>query len=161
MFERLDSIRPDLQPMFRGLQQVDAEIINAERAKYPHCPEAYWRFLLERGFGGLQQAGEPFFFERTLRSAEKDYFLDSLIYENGAKGDIMIFGSESMGTAYGFDSGNDWRLVEADELRTVTALDLSFEEFVLGLVLCYPQIPIKRENGDWVDGVGTRYSLPG
>ncbi len=145
--------------MFERLQKANPEMIDGERAKYPHCPESYWQFLLERGFGSLQQDGEPFFFEKTLRSAEKDYFMDRLIYENGAKGDVMIFGSESMGTAYGFDSGDDWNLVEVDEFRIVTVLDLTFEEFVVGLVLCYPQIPMKRENEEWIDGVGTHYTL--
>jgi hypothetical protein len=159
MFEQLDSIRPDLEPMFERLRKADPETINRERARYPKCPEAYWQFLLERGFGALQQDGEPFYFEQALRSAETDYFLDRLIYENGAKGDILIFGSESMGTVYGFDSGDDWKLVEVDEFRIVTVLDLTFEEFVVGLVLCYPQIPVKRENERWVDGIGTHYTL--
>jgi hypothetical protein len=69
----------------------------------------------------------------------------------------MIFGYESMGTYYGFDSGDGWRLVEVDEFRIVTSLYLTFEEFITGLVLCYPQIAIKVENGEWIDGVGTRY----
>lgn len=159
MFEHLDSIRPDLEPMFEALQKADPEIVSRERAKYPQCPEAYWQFILERGLGPLRQDGEPFFFEQTLRSAETDYFLDRLIYEDGAKGDIMIFGSESMGTVYGLDSGDGWRLVEVDEFRIVTVLELAFMEFVTGLVLCYPQISMRRENEEWIDGVGTHYKL--
>ncbi len=71
----------------------------------------------------------------------------------------MVFGHESMGMAYGFDTGRDWSLVEVDEMRIVTPLALNFEEFVVGLVLCYPQIAMKVVNGEWIDGVGKRYRL--
>ena len=127
--------------------------------RYPECPESYWAFMLERGAGPLEQDGEPFSFEERLISAESELYCDRKIYDNGAKGDVMIFGHESMGTSYGFDSGDGWRLVEIDEFRIVTPLDLTFEEFVAGLVLCYPQIAMKVENGEWIDGVGTRYKL--
>ena len=71
----------------------------------------------------------------------------------------MIFGSENMGTAYGFDSGDNWRLVEVDEFRIVTPLSLTFEQFINGLILCYPQIATSVEGEEWIDGVGTRYQL--
>jgi hypothetical protein len=160
MFEHLESIRSDLKPMFGRLRKLTADEIEPMRKLYPQCPAAYWAFLMERGAGALEQDGEPFFFEDHLVSAETELYRDRLIYDNGAKGDVMFFGSESMGTAYGFDSGDNWRLVEVDEFRIVTPLSLTFEQFIDGLILCYPQIAISVEGKEWIDGVGTRYQLP-
>jgi len=159
MFENLESIRDDLKPMFGRLRRLTPEVVEPMQKLYPRCPVEYWKFLLERGAGALEQDGEPFFFEDHLVSAEKELYRDRLIYDNGAKGDVMIFGHESMGTAYGFDSGDSWRLVEVDEFRIVTPLSLTFEQFIVGLVLCYPQIPMSVEREEWIDGVGTRYQL--
>lgn len=107
----------------------------------------------------MEQDGEPFYFEERLISAESELYQDRQIYEGGAKGDVMIFGHESMGTAYGFDTGDDWKLVEVDEFRIVTGLNLSFQQFIVGLVLCYPQIAMKVEGQEWIDGLGMRYKL--
>lgn len=144
--------------MFSRLQKLSLQTIAEMRKQHPGCPESYWTFMLERGFGAVEQDGEPFYFQEKLLSAETEVYFDRQIYDNGAKGDVLIFGHESMGTSYGFDSGDDWKLVEVDEFRIVTPLDLTFEEFVAGLVLCYPQIPMRVENNEWIDGVGVRYS---
>jgi hypothetical protein len=157
MFENLEALRPDLKPMFGRLRKSKPQAVAEMRIRYSECPESYWSFMLERGAGAIEQDGEPFFFEERLVSAESELYRDRQIYENGAKGDVMIFGHESMGTAYGFDSGDGWKLVEVDEFRIVTPLELTFEQFIVGLVLCYPQIAMKVENGEWIDGVGTRY----
>jgi hypothetical protein len=157
MFMDLETLRPDLKPMFGRLRKAAEQAVAEMRQKYPYCPESYWAFMMERGSGALEQDGEPFFFVEQLLSAESEIYRDRQIYENGAKGDVMIFGYESMGTTYGFDTGNDWKLVEIDEFRIVTPLDLTFKEFVVGLVLCYPQIAIRVENREWVDGLGNRY----
>ena len=101
--------------------------------------------------------GEHFVFERRLLSAEHEYFKDRQIYDHGASGDVWIFGWENMGTAYGFDSGDGWRLVQIDEYRIVIKLKLSFKEFVEGLIVCYPQIPMEYTNGVWKDGVNRNY----
>ena len=159
MFENVEDLRNDLKPMFGSLQKLSPKTIAAMRTQYPECPEAYWLFLLEWGFGAVQQDGEPFFFEKRLLSAEKELYFDRQIYQNGAKGDVLIFGHESMGTSYGFDTGDGWRLVEVDEFRIVTPLDLTFAEFITGLVLCYPQIPMRVENNEWIDGLGARYRI--
>jgi hypothetical protein len=157
MFENLEALRPDLKPMFGRLQQATPEAVIEMRKEHPGCPEAYWVFLAERGTGIVEQDGEPFRFEERLVSAEFELYCDRQIYDHGAKGDVMVFGHESMGTAYGFDTGSGWGLVEVDEFRVVTALELSFQEFVIGLVLCYPQVALKVDGGEWLDGVGTRY----
>jgi len=157
MFENLETLRPDLKPMFGSLRKAEPDAVIEMRRQHPECPESYWAFLLERGTGAVEQDGEPFFFEERLLSAESELYRDRQIYDNGAKGDVMIFGHESMGTAYGFDTGDGWKLVEVDEFRIVTPLELTFAEFVIGLVLCYPQIAMRVESGEWVDGVGTRY----
>ena len=161
MFEHLETLRPDLKPMFGRLRKIPQDVVATMQERLPECPHAYWTFLLERGAGVIEQDGEPFCFEERLMSAETELYYDRLIYENGAKGDVIIFGHESMGTAYGFDTGDGWKLVEVDEFRIVTPLELTFEQFVIGLVLCYPQIAMKVESGEWVDGIGTRYRPSG
>ncbi len=159
MFEKLETIRPDLEPMFGRLRKADTNALREMMAQHPGCPDSYWAFVLERGTGAVEQEGEPFYFEERLLSAEFEVFQDRQIYDNGARGDVMVFGHESMGTTYGFDTGRDWSLVEVDEMRIVTPLALTFEEFVVGLVLCYPQIAMTVANGEWIDGVGKRYRL--
>lgn len=159
MFENLEMLRPDLKPMFGRLRRATPQGVVEMSQRHPSCPMSYWTFMLERGAGAMEQDGEAFVFEEHLTSAASDFYGDGLIYKHGAKGEVMIFGHESMGTAYGFDSGYGWKLVEVDEFRMVTPLDLNFEQFVVGLVLCYPQIAVRVENGEWIDGVGTRYKL--
>jgi hypothetical protein len=159
MFEQLDFIRPDLKPMLGRLRKLPPEVVGPMMEKYPHCPSSYWEFLLQRGAGPLELDGEPFYFAESLVSAETELYCDRLIYEHGAKGDIMVFGHESMGTAYGFDSGDFWHLVEVDEFRIVTRLQLTFEQFVVGLILCYPQIAVCVDGNEWIDGVGARYQI--
>jgi hypothetical protein len=162
MFETLESLQTGHKGLLSQLQSVPKDRVRAMQNFYPGCPESYWNFLIERGTGFLsEEVNDPFFFcfNEKLMSAEKDYFLDRQIYENGAKGDILIFGFENMGTAYGFDTGDEWKMVEVDELRIVTPLMLSFHQFVVGLVLCYPQIAIMVAEDEWVDGVGTRYKM--
>lgn len=158
-FESLEALRPDVKPLFRQLRKAPAERISRMRQAHPECPESYWQFLSERGSGPLEQDGTPFTFEEELLSAEKDVFGDGEIYSNGAKGDLLLFGHESMGVYYGFDTGKQWGLVEVDEFRIVTPMHLSFDEFVVGLVLCYPQIAIKVHGGEWFDATGNSYRL--
>ena len=159
MYEHLETLRPEQGPLLASLiQRSDAEI-QAVIDAYPSCPAEYIQFLRERGSGALLDDGEHFVFERRLVSAEHDYFQDKQIYDHGAKGDVLIFGWESMGTAYGFDTGDDWQIVEIDEYRTVTKLELSFKQFVEGLLVCYPQIPMKHRSGKWEDGVKRQYGV--
>jgi hypothetical protein len=132
MFENLESIRPDLAKMFGRLRKVSRDSVDLMRKQYPGCPDSYWSFLMEMGVGPIEQDGEPFRFEECLLNAATELYQDDLIYENGAKGVVMIFGHESMGTAYGFDTGDNWSLVEIDEFRVVTRLGLNFEQFVIG-----------------------------
>lgn len=73
------------------------------------CPDAYWELLLRYGYGYGQIRGsdEPdnypahFEFSRELISATNEYYKDNLIYEHGAKGDVLFFG---------FDKGDKYAL---------------------------------------------------
>lgn len=155
MFKELEKLRSDLGViLLSALTPHSTSDVAAIAEKWPSCPTDYLTFLIERGSGPLIHEGEHFLFVHNLLSAEKEYYGDRLIYDYGAKGDIMIFGWESSGTAYGFDSGDEWHLVEVDEFRIVTRLGLSFRQFVEGLLICYPQIPMRYESGVWFDGVG-------
>jgi hypothetical protein len=157
MFEYLHKLRPDLEEIFSRLNPVNKEDLLKLIREYPDCPYEYFKFIEELGWGYLTYEGEPFYFEEKLISAEREYYKDKEIYKNGAYGDILIFGWENMGTAYGFDTGLNWQLVEVDEFRIVSKLSLSFIQFVVGLLICYPQIPTKYEDKTWYDGVGDSY----
>ncbi|WP_237226385.1 hypothetical protein [Rubinisphaera sp. JC750] len=159
MYEHLESLRPDQGPLLASLSPSSDPEIQAVVDAHPSCPAEYLQFLRERGAGAMLDEGEHFVFERQLVSAEREYFQDKQIYDHGAKGDVLIFGWESMGTAYGFDTGDDWQIVEIDGDRTVTKLDLSFKQFVEGLLVCYPQIPTKYGAGKWEDGVKRQYGV--
>jgi hypothetical protein len=157
VYEHLETLRPDLRDLFSALSPVDPDTVQVLKGQLPDSPDEYWQFLLERGSGYLRADGEPFYFETTPVSAVRSYFRDELIFEGGARGDIWVFGWESQGIAYGFDSGDGWRLAEVDEYREVTHLSLSFKQFVEGLMVCYPQIAVSFDDGCWVDGVGNSY----
>ncbi|MCR9296034.1 MAG: hypothetical protein NXI32_25240 [bacterium] len=159
MYEHLESLRPEVGQLLAALTPHSEFEVQAMSDAKPSCPDQYLQFLRERGTGALIDNGEHFVFEGKLVSAEHDYFQDLQIYDHGAKGDVLIFGWESIGTAYGFDTGDDWRIVEIDEYRTVTKLELTFKQFVEGLLVCYPQIPMKYYSGIWEDGTKRQYVL--
>lgn len=96
--------------------------------------------------------------ERPL-SAEKEYYLDQRIHDGGGKGDILVFGIDSTGIAFGFDTGDDWCLVEVGNYRIANKLDLSFEEFVVGIFVCYPDFPVTCNKGKWITATGEEYML--
>jgi hypothetical protein len=145
--------------MLDSLTPVSESEILALSYLYPSCPVEYLEFIRERGVGALIDNGEHFVFESHLLSAEQEYFQDREIYSRGAKGDVLIFGWESGGTAFGFDVGDNWQLVEVDEYRTVTKLGLSFKRFVEGMLVCYPQIPMSYSAGRWEDGLKMKYEV--
>lgn len=130
-------------------------------------PAEYIDFLREYGYGKVRERGEPqnfpahFEILRYPLSAEKDYYQDTRIYENGAKGDVLIIGLESTGIAYGFDIGEGSALVQIDNYRLVRKLNMSFCEFFFGLLACYPDLPEKYVDGYWFNDIDERYSLSG
>lgn len=134
---------------------------------HPELPNEYFDFLRRFGYGKLREAGEPENFSAhfevlmKLQSAEREYFGDTGIYQNGAKGDVLIFGLESTGIAYGFDVGNSNALVQVDNYRLVKNLRLSFAEFIFGLLACYPDLPERYEDGYWFNDIEERFSIHG
>jgi hypothetical protein len=54
-------------------------------------------------------------------------------------------------------SGDEWRLVEVDNMRLITRLDLTFKQFIEGLFVCYPQFPKRYFDKKWFDSAGTTY----
>lgn len=158
MFEHLDGISENSSELLGDLTPVTTQNVNALREKYPNCPDGYFHFLEERGVGGLED-GEMFFFEESLVDAESELFLDKEIYKFGAKGPIKIFGSEWSGFNYGFDTGDEWALVQVDTDRTVKKLDISFKKFIEGMFVCYPDYPVSYDDGKWTVATGEEYSL--
>lgn len=149
-----------------GLEPMTPGSVASAKGGFPNCPESYWSFLMEIGAGKIKEPDEPenfpahFAFLKRLLSAEKEYYFDRRIYEGGAKGDIMIFGVDSAGIAFGFDTGDGWRIVEVDNYGIVNKLSLPFEAFVLGVFVCYPDIPVSYADGKWKAATGEEYSLP-
>jgi hypothetical protein len=159
MFEQLESLRKDLPLMFERLVPIPYETVMTWQQELPTCPQSYWQFLLERGSGelGPPQQLAPFRFFKGLCDAETEYYFDKDIYEHGAVGQIKLFGCESTGIAYGFDIGDHWKLVEVDNYRLVEKRTLTFGQFIDGLIVCYPQIPVHYRDGIWSDSMDIHY----
>ncbi|WP_175196635.1 hypothetical protein [Achromobacter deleyi] len=160
MYENIKSLLRNETSLELTLQPMSINDSESLKRLFPRCPTSYWAFLVEIGVGkikgGDEPANYPAHFEFLVRplSAEKEYYFDRQIYDGGAKGDILIFGLDSTGIAFGFDSGDDWRIVEADNHRIVTSLDLSFEDFVVGIFACYPDFPVSCSGGKWKTATG-------
>ena len=164
MYEHLKSLEPSGIPLLGGLRRLTADQAAAIRQTHPDAPPEYLSFLLEIGWGGWNDelGYTAYNFFNTLENAALSYFRDDLIYEDdedhlGAKGVVWLFGCDSTGEAFGFDSGDKWQLVRIDTCRSVMRLRMSFAEFVEGLLACYPHQPVSYVGGRWVDSVGDFY----
>jgi hypothetical protein len=145
------SLLSNLRPLSEG--EISASLFDGHA-----FPESYSAFLREIGVGVL--VDDSFVFLERPLDAAKDIYLDEQIYckgtyELGARGVVWVFGTDSVGTSFGFDSGDDWRLVEVDNYRLVERLGLEFQEFVEGLLACHPQSPKYFSAGKWFDSAGT------
>lgn len=159
MFETLDTLGGPLG-MFDHLMKSSLDEVAGLQALHPHVPVPYWKFLEERGHGWLKDDGFAFMkIEERPLSAIEDVFGDHEILALGAKGDIIIIGNELSGVAFGFDTGDDWKMVEVEADRTVTPLDIDFYHFILGVVVCYPQTPRRYANGTWYDILNQPYDV--
>lgn len=153
--------------LIANFSKLDATELAMIISDHPELPNEYFNFLRRFGYGKLREAGEPKNFPAHFevlmkpKSAEREYFGDTEIYQNGAKGDVLIFGLESTGIAYGFDVGNGNALVKVDNYRLVTNLHLNFPEFIFGLLACYPDLPEKYEDGYWFNDIEERFSIHG
>ena len=169
MYENLEALSTLGNGLLARLTPVSSAEINMLRQQWPAAPSEYFAFMQDRGHGEIKEddCSLPLLtIHPTLLSASADYFGDDGIYqdgpyEEGAKGDVWLFGWDSTGTAFGFDSGDEWRLLEIDNMRWITRLELSFCQFIEGLLVCYPQRPVSFLDGIWRDSGGVSYSVPG
>jgi hypothetical protein len=165
MYENLEKLHPLGKVLLKDLSPVSGDDLKMMRHQWPEAPEEYFLFIQEVGCGAMKEEPDGFplmVFNRDLVDAESGYFGDDQVYkdgpyEPGAKGKVWIFGVDSTGTALGFDSGDEWRILEVDNMRWVTRLDLTFKQFVEGLFFCYPQRPVKYSQGRWYDSGGNMY----
>ncbi|WP_147290477.1 hypothetical protein [Pannonibacter phragmitetus] len=165
MYENLEDLNTLGGALFERLAPVAPDQILELRRRWSDAPSDYFEFLQERGCGDIKENEFSFPLLTVwpyLISAAKDYFGDDSIYkdgpyEPGAKGEIWLFGSDSTGAAIGFDSGDNWRLLEVDNMRWITRLDLSFRQFIEGLLVCYPQRPVRFSDGVWYDSGEVAY----
>lgn len=165
MFEEIRELSADQLSLITDLKPLSANQVFSLQEEFPGCPDGYWKFLFQVGYGKIKEPSEPENFpahfeylERPL-SAERNYYQDKRIYEGGAQGDILIFGVESTGTAFGFDTGDNYQIVEVDNYRIVRKLDLDFKAFTLGLLACYPDFPQQYQFGKWFNDLGDEFSL--
>lgn len=165
MFNDLTKLSPDRARLITNLKPAAEPDIVVQRAKYPECPVAYWDFLIRFGYGKIKEEDEPenfpahFEFTNELISAVDEYYKDNLIYANGAKGDILFFGFDSLGTGFGFDMGDHYAVVRVDEFRIVEKLNIDFERFFIGLLVCYPDFPFSYASGEWFVETGEIYKI--
>ena len=165
MYEKLEILNPLGRDLLKRLTPVPPEQVLAMRQRWPDAPNEYFAFMQERGNGEIKENGSALpllTIQPLLLSAATDYFGDDGVYkdgpyEPGAKGGVWLFGSDSTGTAVGFDSGDNWRLLEVDNMRWITRLDLSFRQFLEGILVCYPQRPVRFVNGTWYDSEDVAY----
>ena len=164
--ESLNSIAPELLSELRPLTPNELEDLLKISKSFPMD---YLIFLKERGHGvwNENESSLPaLVFVNCPINAAKDYYFDDQIYTNnssdsGAKGVVWIFAMDSVGTAFGFDSGDNWRLLEIDNYRNINHIEMTFKQFIEGCIVCYPQTPIRYSgNGIWIDMCGEAYSIP-
>lgn len=165
MFSDLVRLSSDRTRLITNLKPIaEAEIVSW-RAKHPGCPGAYWEFLTRFGYGKIREDNEPenfpahFEFTKKLVSAINEYYNDKLILENGAKGDVLFFGFDGLGSGFGFDSGDHYSVVRVDEFRIVEKLDIDFEQFFIGLLVCYPDFPSRYMPAKWLAEAGEEYQV--
>lgn len=139
MYEHLDKLAPrvDLLDELKPLSKADAQKLSQ---KWPKLPEEYLQFLIERGFGGMEQGYHFTFLEDPL-DAVSEVFKDDLVISNGAKGPVCVFGHDQSGGSFGFDMGDDAVILQIDQDRIPVKIALSFKGFVEELLNQYPQIP--------------------
>lgn len=165
MYEKLETRQSMGRALLERLRPVPSDDVGVMRQQWPSAPDEYFVFLQEWGHGEIKEddyALPLLTIQPTLCSAAADYFWDDGVYkdgpyEQGAKGEVWLFGWDSTGTAFGFDSGDSWRLLEIDNMRWITRLNLSFSQFIEGLLVCYPQRPASFSEGVWRDSGGNIY----
>jgi hypothetical protein len=167
MFSDRSHFAEEQQALISGLMPMSDEAVKGAVGAAQSVPSSYTKFLTNFGSGKIKPPNEPdrfpahFEILERLRSAEKEYFQDTKIYEHGAKGDVLIFGTESTGICYGFDSGNNNAVVQIDNYRIVQNLDLDFEQLIFGIIACYPDFPESYGNGLWTNDLGDKFSIAG
>jgi len=167
MFSERSNFSKEQQALILGLTPMNDEAVKNAVYLAQNVPNSYIKFLKNFGAGKIKPPNEPdrfpahFEILERLYSAEKEYFQDTRIYEQGAKGDVLIFGTESTGICFGFDSGNKNSVVRIDNYRIVENVALNFEQLIFGILACYPDFPETYENGIWSNDLGDKFSMSG
>lgn len=166
MYEHLEKLHPKAGELLEKLVPISEQQREIFVSADVDWPEDYLAFLYERGLGLLQESDAilPILDFCLPIDAAKDHYCDDLIYEfiesEGALGVVWIFAFNSQGHALGFDSGDGWRLMFIDNDRCIIRLDLTFRQFIEGVLVCYPDRPLRHEGGVWWDWVGEAHAAP-
>jgi hypothetical protein len=165
LFARFESAaRAKIAAALKDLRPVQKSLLDSYRSVLPGIPEDYLLFLGEYGEGVLRLGayGDFSFFVGPV-SAARDYYKELDFFSTSdfpaPRGEVLGFAVDEEGSLYGFDSGDEWRLVCVDGRRDVVRLELGFVDFVAGLIACHPQRPFRRVEGGWQDELGDFYSL--
>jgi hypothetical protein len=159
MYENLKKLHVQAADFLTNFEPSDGASIEAMKREYPACPQSYARFLYEVGQGFCDEGELHFEFFDGLKDAERDSFFDDQIYQFGAKGAIKLFGTDMCSSYFGFDTGQDWKLVEVTADHYVETHNIDFKSFVEGMFVCAPYMPIKHEDGIWYNAAGEQYTV--
>ncbi|WP_299005965.1 SMI1/KNR4 family protein [uncultured Shewanella sp.] len=96
---------------------------------HPDIPQDYISFLTELGFGGLAQ--DSYMIYSGLMASDEIYDKESAEELKN----ILFFGDDFMGYCSGFDTENEWRIVEVDPIdKSYEVTHSSFSEFIQDLL---------------------------
>lgn len=162
-----DQFPPDKKSLFRNRKPVDIGAIRAIFAQFGDLPPSYEAVLSEIGSAEIKGPDEPENYPAHLIllprpiSAISQYYLDCQILENGAAGDVLIVATDSMGTAFGFDTGASLKFVEVDNYRIAMDMELPMDQWIFGIAACWPENPISCAEGVWLATDGVQYTQTG
>lgn len=161
MYESLMKRDSENLNIFSDLKPIPYKNISESLKKFSSLPIDYLKFIEEIGVGYIADDGTSEHINLIFPPvyAAQDYFDDKDIFEFGAIGDIIVIGWDCLGFLYGFDTGNDFQMVRVSPYQEVETLDLTFYQFILGILVCYPSIPMKYQNNRWLDLIGEIHSL--
>lgn len=112
-----------------GLDAVDDAVLRAIRDSFQNVPEDYLAFLKDFGAGEIDYAG-IMLYSGFLEAEE--------IFDAGTANafrDIRFFGDDMQGRCFGFDTNDNWSVVEVDSPdMNIRKLSDEFSCFLYGLL---------------------------
>jgi hypothetical protein len=111
--------------MIDDFQQLTEEQLMKEIENNPSLPCDYIDFLKEVGYGYIEMDGYLFIFSGAINP--------KLIYKalvDRRLIDILYFGDDLNGYYCGFQTSDNWKVVEVDDLFNIRTLNMGFESYI-------------------------------